>query len=284
MKKKLSGFTLVELLVVIVIISILGTITIPTFGKYFAKTRDAVRQNAITQMAELIRTDSVSKWKDQEKYIYTGNELTELFANSDFRVPEPKNLKNYIYMAGNGASHEISEDNQFFIAVMGEKTSTAKPGTPGLIYSGTKQIEDVLKNIDLENDNNDFSYEEDDDTADLVAFKELLKNTHESLANTTDEENEKRTIVVNSTNHFVDSNKQISDFATFGSCYEDTGCDDTNGITTVATPVITTCTKCIVKSGACKPADSSNNITCNNDSNVCAGKAVNGAVEDADCS
>jgi prepilin-type N-terminal cleavage/methylation domain-containing protein len=54
MKKSKSGFTLVELLVVLVVIGILASIVLITFGNIQAKSRDAKRMADLQNIAEAI--------------------------------------------------------------------------------------------------------------------------------------------------------------------------------------------------------------------------------------
>lgn len=62
MKKSVSGFTIVELLVVIVVIGILATISVTTFSSVQSRARDSARENAAAQVVKayqmwMVRTD-----------------------------------------------------------------------------------------------------------------------------------------------------------------------------------------------------------------------------------
>lgn len=61
MKKhnKNSGFTIVELLIVIVVISILATITFVAFNGIQARSRDTIRNNDLAQLSKAIKLYSV---------------------------------------------------------------------------------------------------------------------------------------------------------------------------------------------------------------------------------
>ena len=157
---KKAGFTLIELLVVIVIIGILATISVATFGGYFKKARDAERQSNVNQIAAVLFTisaedDSFSKYmaispSDINKFLANktpGNsvvknlqasaiDMKNLLGKGGITGQVPKNGIGYIIQA-RGKSSGGGEDNQFVVATWGESTSTANPGTPGLIIKGT---------------------------------------------------------------------------------------------------------------------------------------------------
>jgi prepilin-type N-terminal cleavage/methylation domain-containing protein len=60
MKKGVGGFTIVELLVVIVVVGILATISIVAYGSTQAKSRDAIRYadaKSILKALELYKAD-----------------------------------------------------------------------------------------------------------------------------------------------------------------------------------------------------------------------------------
>ncbi len=69
MKKSRSGFTIVELLIVIVVIAILAMITLVVYSGVQAKTRDAVRQNDLSQIAGALNLYNL----DHHNYIQHGS-------------------------------------------------------------------------------------------------------------------------------------------------------------------------------------------------------------------
>jgi len=55
MKKTTSGFTIVELLIVIVVIGILAAITIVAYNGVQARARDGIRKSDLSQMAKILK-------------------------------------------------------------------------------------------------------------------------------------------------------------------------------------------------------------------------------------
>lgn len=69
MRKTTSGFTIVELLIVIVVIAILAAITIATYNGIQQRARDAIRKQDLAQIAKALKIYSV----DNGNLIYTGS-------------------------------------------------------------------------------------------------------------------------------------------------------------------------------------------------------------------
>lgn len=75
-----AGFTLVELLVVIVIIGILATISIGTFQGYFAQARNAQREATVNSVATIIKTRNATAETTPYAYADTAALTAELTA------------------------------------------------------------------------------------------------------------------------------------------------------------------------------------------------------------
>lgn len=67
--KSIAGFTLVELLIVIVIIAILAAITIVAYNGIQARARDSVRKSDVAQITKALQTYNI----DKGNYIESGS-------------------------------------------------------------------------------------------------------------------------------------------------------------------------------------------------------------------
>lgn len=78
---KQTGFTLIELMIVVAIISILAAIAIPSYQSHIAKTRRADAQGALLQLANVMER----YYTEQSPFTYVGASLgsaaTDIFAN-----------------------------------------------------------------------------------------------------------------------------------------------------------------------------------------------------------
>ena len=55
MTRKITGFTIVELLIVIVVIGILASITLATYANFSAKARDSARMSDLRNVQKINR-------------------------------------------------------------------------------------------------------------------------------------------------------------------------------------------------------------------------------------
>lgn len=117
--KKASGFTLVELLVVIVIIGILSTITVGTFRGHFSKARDAKRVAAINSVDLMMRTEFADTWDDTKRYITDATKATAMLQDNEM-VLKSDNDFCYVIASGDGATAS-ADDNQYVVAGWSEK-------------------------------------------------------------------------------------------------------------------------------------------------------------------
>ncbi len=131
MKKTHAGFSLIELLVVIVIMGILATISLGTFQGFFAKSRDSDRQAIFATLKTAIVADRTgssegyditqdSDYSDVETYIATLMDDNELDLSYD----------DGCYYAGFGTDTANTKRN-FFLAFLKEDTGEME-------YFGTK--------------------------------------------------------------------------------------------------------------------------------------------------
>lgn len=91
LSKKSSGFTLIEILVVMVIIGILSTIGIGAFRSSQIKSRDARRKADLRHIAEALE----AYYNDENKYPAEADFQTTLNNNADFVNPDASST---IYM------------------------------------------------------------------------------------------------------------------------------------------------------------------------------------------
>lgn len=145
MHTKKQGFTLIEMLVVIVIIAILSAISTATLKKYFSQARDAARKASVQNITMMIKIDGAPLWED-DKYVYDVYELRQLFDKNDYRLPEAQN--NYCYLIGMGKGTQIvGDDNEFFITVWGERSSSEDVTNQGPIVDGTQKARIALQSF-----------------------------------------------------------------------------------------------------------------------------------------
>lgn len=144
--KKSSGFTLVELLVVIVIIGILSTITVGTFRGHFAKARDAKRTAEIHSLDLAIKTEFADSWDPAKRYIITSDTGTTPAAGSIQAILNSNEMTlkgegGFCYAVVSGAGDSSSADsNRFLIAGWSEKDKAPMfAGSPASI-TGAESI------------------------------------------------------------------------------------------------------------------------------------------------
>ncbi len=137
MKKKHFGFSLIELLVVIVIIGILSLIAAGTFQGYFGKARDARRQAFVSTAANIIKSKEATEWSNT-KYVLTAVELKDALRENDVTIPTGEDLCYfYSYNAGTGSQ---ASDNEFFLATWSEDAEN-------VIVDGTADAVDALNGL-----------------------------------------------------------------------------------------------------------------------------------------
>jgi len=132
-KYKLKGFSLIELLVVIVIMGILATISIGTFTGFFKKARGGVKVENVNTMAHLVKITEAAN-RDGGKYSFTdaADLKAKVFTPNDFPVPnDADGLCYWYYYDKNGAGFS---DNEFAVASWDDN---ANNGAGGIIVDGT---------------------------------------------------------------------------------------------------------------------------------------------------
>ena len=121
MKNKNTGFSLIELLLVVTIIGILATIAVPSYLSLFARGRDTERLTNIQKMARIITLNEGEG--AGAGFRMNLEEFRDVLAGQGVVVPESTAAHCYVY-GGKGDS--------FFVAIMSEE----KDGT--FIIDGVK--------------------------------------------------------------------------------------------------------------------------------------------------
>jgi len=136
MRKTTSGFTMVEILVVIAVIGILATITFMGFGRYQADTRDSARSSQATILAE-----ALEKYYEQNGEYPGCSALTGASATVTTSVlpgVQPQTL--VTPKAPSGTTNSIqctdltSNSQPDFFAYVGDSNSTCLSGADCLIF------------------------------------------------------------------------------------------------------------------------------------------------------
>ncbi len=109
MKNKNTGFTLIEILLVVAILGVLVTIGLPHMWDYQARARDALRETAIAQVyRSVVTADSI---EEDDSYGHDNPSMQSLINKREIDFPGSDAVYCYVYgYAG----------KNFFIAVRSE--------------------------------------------------------------------------------------------------------------------------------------------------------------------
>lgn len=128
MKNKMGGFTLLELMVVVVIIAILATFAMVNYSKYGYRARRADGKEALARVASA-----------QERYYTNYNKYAATLTDLGFKAAPPCNILGasekcyYVVTTANGAS--------------GDNSTYTLTGTP----QAPSQNNDVCGNLTIDN-------------------------------------------------------------------------------------------------------------------------------------
>lgn len=162
---KRSGFTLLELLVVIVIIGALAGIAAPNFMKQLSKPRDAERVTAVDSFAKMIKVAAANSFEiniygyDEWDKDTSGTAVTDCTSaetsfecmtdDNDYVLPAVKKGYCYYYGYNNGtAAASDPKGTEFFVATALENTSKTT-GSKVHVAGSTKGIAAAKGTTDL---------------------------------------------------------------------------------------------------------------------------------------
>jgi len=135
MRQNKKGFTIVELVVVIAVISILAAVLIPTFSSIVKKSKMSADQQAVRQMNLILATESVDKEIDSIE------DVREVLAESGL------NADNYVPLTAGTAFVWDKQTNKVIqVKVIGEGENIIYKNTSNANQTFTKdQVEPLLK-------------------------------------------------------------------------------------------------------------------------------------------
>ena len=147
-----TGFTLIEILVVITILAILTSISFVGFEFYIKKSRDTKRLTNIQQIDKLVKQDSTLNKNEGNFYLYNDEELNQIIDNARYQSESGNGELCYYIGSSEGADTTSAHDNEFVIATWGDTSSTIEPSQEGIIVFGTGQGRQNLMNAIINGD------------------------------------------------------------------------------------------------------------------------------------
>lgn len=137
MKHTKSGFSLIELLVVIVIMGILATIAIGTFQGFFGQARDAKTKAEISSISKVVMAHFATDWDATTKYVVdswtgagTGVYLKDILEANGVNIDEAE-AQDRCYLYGYLTSPDTSSDAEYFVMAKDVDAGFIIEGTPG---------------------------------------------------------------------------------------------------------------------------------------------------------
>ena len=106
MQKRSQGFTLVELMIVVVIVAILAAVAIPSYQQYVINSRRAEAQSALMQFAQAVERHYAKRYSYASAATDENRPATGVFAN---QTPLEGNTKYYdLFITADADSYTLS--------------------------------------------------------------------------------------------------------------------------------------------------------------------------------
>ncbi len=180
MRQNKRGFTIVELVIVIAVISILAAVLIPTFSGIIEKSKMSVDQQAVRQMNTILKAEGVENDFDSIKDVRKA--LAENGINSDKYVPltsgaafvwdKEKNEIVLVTVSGTGSDVTYkTSDNKIYTKDEVELLADSRPADPNRLDPADKPRATILPgNQGSPLSQGDMNFVTDESTVHLFAF------------------------------------------------------------------------------------------------------------------
>ncbi len=180
MKQNKRGFTIVELVIVIAVISILAAVLIPTFSSVIEKSKMSVDQQALRQMNTILKAEGVANDFDSIEDVRKA--LADNGINSDKYVPltsgtafvwnKEKNEIILVTVSGTGSDVTYkTSDNKIYTKDEVELLADYRPADPNRLDPADKPKATILQgNQGLSLSQGSMSFVTDESTVSLFAF------------------------------------------------------------------------------------------------------------------
>jgi len=132
-----KGFTLVELLVLIAVISILSTITIVSTKNYLEEANTARSQSIIDNIDSVVSLGNVSRAGYGDLYINGAADILKFFDDAQYQIRQTDEYC-FVYLAIDPNNTSNPEwPNQYVFATWSDSTSTLDPNSAGILFKST---------------------------------------------------------------------------------------------------------------------------------------------------
>lgn len=113
MKLRVSGFTLIEMMIVVAIIGILASLAIPKYGKYMEKTRVVSAQGEMRSITTVLEEYNIENARYPESLDDEELELPQKYLTDPWDMPYNYEADGRSYILYScGGSEDCNEDEQ----------------------------------------------------------------------------------------------------------------------------------------------------------------------------